>query len=520
MVVTTTKRRPNTKLIIRSATVEDLEGIYKLVEKVYPVMPPYPIDMLRGQINSYPEGHMVAVFNNTIVGYSASVRISGKKCLKPHTWREITGGGYGSTHDPEGDYLYGYEVCVDPEIRGYKIGQRFYNERKKIAAYLRLKGIAFAGRIPNLHKKMKEVGTVDKYLEMVQQKKIKDPVLGFQLRNGFEILGYFQNYLPYDKESMGYAVHLLWKNPAYIDEKSMVKSSRQLYVDKVRVATVQYAQRKIESFEEFSNIVGYFVEVTSEYKSDFVLFPEYITLQLLSIDNDEVPPHIAIEKMTSYTNKIKNLFQGLALKYNINIIAGSHPMIIDGKVMNISMIFLRDGSYHEQPKIHVTPDEAYWWNTQGGDKVKVIETDCGPIGVLICYDSEFPELTRHLVDQGMNILFVPYLTSERHGHSRVRYCCQARAVENQIYVVTAGNVGNLPKVHNMDIHYGQSCIITPCDFPFARDGIAAETTPNVEMVAFADLRLDSLLESRVSGTVRNLKDRRHDLYTVKWLNKE
>lgn len=108
------------------------------------------------------------------------------------------------------------------------------------------------------------------------------------------------------------------------------------------------------------------------------------------------------------------------------------------------------------------------------------------------------------------------MTDERQSYLRVRYCCQARAVENQIYVVMSGNVGNLPRVSNMDIQYAQSCILTPCDFPFSRDGIAADTTPNVETVAFADLRLDSLLEARNNGTVQNLKDRRHDLYSVKW----
>ena len=188
----------------------------------------------------------------------------------------------------------------------------------------------------------------------------------------------------------------------------------------------------------------------------------------------------------------------------------------DGRVRNVAYVFLRDGQVFSQPKIHPTPNEAYWWNITGGSRVTAIETDCGPIGVLVCYDAEFPELTRHLVDQGIQILFVPFCTDERQSYLRVRYCCQARAVENQLFVVMSGNVGNLPKVPNMELQYGQSCILTPCDFPFARDGIAADTTPNVETVAFADLRPETLLTARNSGTVKNLKDRRHDLYTVNW----
>lgn len=116
--------------------------------------------------------------------------------------------------------------------------------------------------------------------------------------------------------------------------------------------------------------------------------------------------------------------------------------------------------------------------------MSAIDTDCGPIGVLICYDAEFPELGRHLADQGVHIVFVPFCTDERQSYLRVRYCAQARAVENQCYIVMSGNVGNLPNVHNMDIQYAQSCVLTPCNFPFARDGVAADTTPNVEIVAF------------------------------------
>ena len=284
----------------------------------------------------------------------------------------------------------------------------------------------------------------------------------------------------------------------------------------VRIVTVQYKQRSVKSFEEFAKIVEYYVDVAGDYRADFLLFPELFTMQLLSIKNEEVEPEIAIEHMTSYTEKVKMLFHNLAIKYNVNIIAGSHPTKVDDQVRNVSYICLRDGNIHQQEKIHPTPDEKYWWQIQGGDEVKVIDTDCGPIGVLICYDSEFPELTRHLVNQGIQFLFVPFLTDNRQAFCRVKYCCMARAIENQIYVAMAGNVGNLPRVKNLDIQYAQSCIITPCDFPFARDGIAADTTPNVEMVAIADLRIDTLLEARESGAVRNLKDRRHDLYSVSW----
>lgn len=507
-------KNSSSTLIVRNALIGDVKNIALLTEKVYGKWGSYQENMVAGQINNFPEGHFVVEKDGVIVGYSASIRMGEKKAMQKHTWKEITGGGYGTTHDPKGDYLYGYEVCVDPSVRGNRIGQRIYNARKRLVKHLRLKGIVFAGRIPLYHKKYKQVNGVEDYIQKVLEKKIRDPILSFQLRNGFQVVGVIENYLPTDNESMGNAVHLAWYNPEYRDIE--VQQTRTLKPNSIRVATVQYQQRGIKSFEEFSQMVEYFVDVTSDYRSDFVVFPELFTMQLLSIENEQVKPHVAIEHMTKYTEQIKELFRNLAIKYNVNIIAGSHPTKVEGQVRNISYICLRDGSIHEQAKIHPTPDERYWWNIEGGDTVKVINTDCGPIGVLICYDSEFPELTRHLVDQGIQVLFVPFLTDNRQGYCRVRYCCQARAVENQIYVVMSGNVGNLPRVSNMDIQYAQSCILTPCDFPFARDGVAADTTPNVEMVAFADLRLDTLMEARQSGAVQNLKDRRHDLYSVQW----
>src|SRR5690606_28193317 len=215
-------------------------------------------------------------------------------------------------------------------------------------------------------------------------------------------------------------------------------------------------------------------------------FPELFALQLLSVEDQELSAAESIEALTRYTPRFKEAFSAMAVRYNINIIAGSHPTKVgNGRVENIAYVMLRDGGIYEQPKIHPTPSESYWWNIEGGDTLNVIDTDCGPIGVLICYDSEFPELGRHLVDQGANILFVPFCTDERQSYLRVRYSCQARAVENQCYVVMPGNVGNLPNVANIDIQYAQSCMLTPCDCPFARDGIAADTTTNVETVRIA-----------------------------------
>lgn len=116
----------------------------------------------------------------------------------------------------------------------------------------------------------------------------------------------------------------------------------------------------------------------------------------------------------------------------------------------------------------------------------------------------------------MQILFVPFLTDTQNGYSRVKLCAQARAIENECYVAIAGCVGNLPKVRNMDIQYAQSAVFTPCDFAFPANGIKAESTPNTEMILIADVDLELLKELHSFGSVTNLKDRREDIYEIKF----
>ncbi len=306
--------------------------------------------------------------------------------------------------------------------------------------------------------------------------------------------------------------------PHLSKKKSHPSKSKHFRVDKdhVRIAAVQYKQRKLTSFEEFAMYIEYFVRVVSEYQADFVLFPEAFPMQLMTMENKPISAEKAIAGVTVYTERFKQLMAEFAVKYQINIIGGSIASKLNDGIQKVCYVFLRDGSIHSQGKVHPTPDERQLYHLEGASQVNCIKTDCGLIGVLISYDIEFPELARHLVDQGAHIIFVPYCTDQSSSYLRIRYCAQARAVEDQCFVVISGNVGNLPDVHNMDVQYSQSCIFTPCDFPFARDGIAADTTPNVETIVVADVNIKTLNIARSQGSVMNLNDRRHDLYQFEW----
>jgi predicted amidohydrolase/predicted N-acetyltransferase YhbS len=506
------------KLIVRLAHAADAKPIAALSTKVYGKADAFSAAQIRGLINNFPEGQVVAEYEGKIVGHCATLIVSSRQAFAPHSWNEITGAGFGKVPPDNGDILYGMEVCVDPDFRRLRIGERFYRKRKELCQEFELKGIVIVGRMPGYARKRRQFPDPQTYLDAVVNKQIRDQVINFQLNQGFEPRGILPGYIAEDRQSGGNGAIMFWPNPLAPDEINFRLHRRKAKLpSSVRVATVQFQMRRIAAIDEFEEQVEYWVDVAADYASDFVCFPELYTLELLSIEDKKLEPVEAIEKIADYTERYSAFMEKLAVSYNINIIGGSHPTRMEnGDIRNVAYIFLRDGSTHRQDKLHPTPAERRWWNVKGGYGANVIPTDCGPIGVMICYDSEFPEFARHLCNQGALLLFVPFCTDERRGFLRVRYCCHARAVENQCYVVTSGVVGNLPNVENMDVHYAESAILTPSDFPFARDGVAADTAPNTETIAIADLSLDDLLTSRQSGAVQNLKDRRFDLYRVAW----
>ncbi|MFD2791379.1 Aliphatic amidase [Arenibacter antarcticus] len=463
-------------------------------------------------IQQFQEGQVVIKVNNHIAGCALSIIINYDDFDDQHTYQQITGEYTFNTHAKNGDVLYGIDVFIKPEFRGMRLGRRLYDYRKDLCERLNLKGVAFGGRIPNYHKYMDTL-TPKAYIDKVKRKEIHDPVLNFQISNDFHPTRILKNYLEGDAASNDYAVLLEWDNIYY--EKVNKKPSTSKRV--VRLGLIQWQMRSYKNLDDVLQQAEFFIDSVSGYRSDFALFPEFFNAPLMAEDNHLSEPE-AIRKLAMHTATIVKKFSELAISYNINIITGSMPEMQDGKLYNVGYLCKRDGTKERYEKLHITPDEARVWGMQGGNQLKTFDTDCGKIGVLICYDSEFPELSRLLADEGMDILFIPFLTDTQNGYSRVRYCAQARAIENECYVAIAGSVGNLPKVHNMDIQYAQSMVFTPCDFAFPANGIKAEATPNTEMILIVDLDLDLLTELNQFGSVRNLKDRRKDLFDLKKLN--
>jgi predicted amidohydrolase/GNAT superfamily N-acetyltransferase len=463
-------------------------------------------------INTFPEGQLAVYMNGKIVGCALSIIVDYDKFGDNHTYEQITGSYTFETHSKKGSVLYGIEVFVHPEARGLHLGRRLYDARKELAEKFNLRSIIFGGRIPNYHKYADQM-TPKEYIQKVKYKEIYDPVLSFQISNDFHVRKVLKNYLPEDTESAEYGTLMEWINIYYDPQQLNLRQNST-----VRLGLVQWQMRPYRSSEELNEQLDYFAEVVSGYKCDFMLLPELFNAPLMSEYNSATESD-AIRAISKHTEPIRKKLSDLAVKFNVNIIGGSMPEMRDEHLYNIGYLLRRDGTYESYEKIHITPNELKYWGMKGGDKVQVFDTDCGRIGILICYDVEFPELARIMAMQDMEILFVPFLTDTQNAYSRVRNCAQARAIENECYVAIAGSIGNLPKVKNMDIQYAQSMVFTPCDFPFPSNGVKGEATTNTEMVLIVDVDLDLLKEIHEFGSVRTKKDRRTDLYDIKLLEK-
>ncbi len=497
------------KIEINQLTMNDYEHLKESMLKAYENWGAYWKEShIRRLLEVFPRGQICVKVNGQVVGTALSIIVDYGRFSDEHTYEEITGSYTFSTHDPKGDVLYGIEIFVHPDYQGMRLARRLYNARKELCEQLNLRAIVAGGRLPEYSKYADKLQAKE-YIEKVKNRQIFDSTLTFQIANDFHVKKILKNYMPGDRESLHYASLIEWNNIYYEPRKKLLNSKKS----NVRISLIQWQMRALKDFDALCEQVEFFVDAAAAYESDFILFPEYFHAPLMA-DFNHLPEADAIRKLSEYTTRLKEKFMEYAISYNANIITGSMPELVEGKLLNVGYLCRRNGTVEKYEKLHVTPSEKLAWGMRGGTILKTYDTDCGKIGVLICYDSEFPELSRLLAEEGMQILFVPFLTDTQSAYTRVKHCAQARAIENECFVAIAGSVGNLPKVNNMDIQYAQSAVFTPSDFAFPTNAIKAEATPNTEMNLIVDLDLDLLKDLHYHGSVRTLSDRRKDLYTL------
>lgn len=506
------------RLILRTLTEGDYDNMVALQQVCFPTIDPWTREEFVSQVRTFPEGQIGIEVDGRLVATASSLIVDDDDYESWHDWRTLSDNGRITNHDPEGDTLYGIEIQVHPEMRGHRLARRLYEARKDLCRRMNLRRMAIGGRIPGYRDHAERL-TAAEYVELVVRKRLMDPVLTAQLSNGFVLDALIPDYLPDDEDSAGYATSMVWANLDHVPDRS--RRRRRRAVQRMRVGFVQWRMDPAETWEDFANRVTFCVDVAADRRADVLLFPELFTLPLLTLVGDVKQASDGARALAGFADRIFELLSDLAVRYNVNIVGGSTLVIGDeGQLLNVAPICHRNGQIETQPKLHITPDEARWWGVQGGDSLKTYDLDCGRIGVLICYDSEFPELPRLLTEWGARLLLVPYNTTDRYGHVRVSICSRARAIENHLFVMTAGCVGNLPHVKNADVHFAQSALYTPSDVQFPMDGIAVQAPPNHETVVVHEIDLEQGRRQRREGTVHNWLDRRTDLTEVIWRGKK
>lgn len=280
-------------------------------------------------------------------------------------------------------------------------------------------------------------------------------------------------------------------------------------MSRIRVAAVQYFIRPVDRFEAFRAQIESLVDTARDYDCQLVVLPEYCTLQLLTLGDVRRPVAEQVRDLARQAPRYVETMSEVARKNRVYVLSGSIPVAMpNGEIQNHAFLFNPDGAHGVQAKLHMTRFEAEDWKMSAGSQFRVFDTALGRVAIAICYDVEFPEIARAAALAGVHLLLVPSCTDDRQGFLRVRYCAHARAIENQIYVVVSHTVGSLPMVPAVSLNYGQAAILTPSDFSFARDGVIAEGDINQETMVIGEMNMDTISDSRTSGTVLPLVDSR------------
>ena len=208
------------KVIIRSMKLDDVPKVVELQKESFPHMAAEGViwkpEQLMAHLKIFPEGQFCAEYKGEIVGSCSSLIIKLEPEYKEHSWLEACGDSFFKNHDKKGDTLYAADVSTHPKYRRLGIASKLYDTRKQLAVKLNLKRIIAGGRIFNYCEYAKQMSPLE-YVQKVKKKEIKEPVLSFQLRNGFKFIKILPNYLK-DPRSLNYATFIEWKNPLFVEK--------------------------------------------------------------------------------------------------------------------------------------------------------------------------------------------------------------------------------------------------------------------------------------------------------------
>ena len=277
---------------------------------------------------------------------------------------------------------------------------------------------------------------------------------------------------------------------------------------KVRVAAAQYPIDAIGSWAVYEQKLTRWFQEASENGAQLLLFPEYGAMELARMSSPEIwsDLQLSIDFVGGLREKIDALHGELAERHRVFVVAASLPQRdAEGVAHNIARVISPKGKIAEQRKLMMTRTEREKWRVEGGRDVCVFDTSIGCFGIAICYDAEFPLIARAMSDAGAAMVLVPSCTESLHGYYRVRVGAQARALENQCFVVHSPTVGEALWSPAVDTNVGAACVYGPPDLGFPEDGVVASGTLNDAQWLYAELDLSAVARVRLDGAVLNNK---------------
>jgi predicted amidohydrolase len=270
----------------------------------------------------------------------------------------------------------------------------------------------------------------------------------------------------------------------------------------VRAAVANWKLRSIRTDGQFYNHAQEFLHQAHELGAELVVLPELFSLELLHLAK-QVTAKESPRYLVQFFDEIEGWLLRMSQNSGMVIVGGSHFKFENEQIENIAPIAFPNGSLYRQPKNKLTVYERSEWGITEGRGLTQLP---GKLGVGVCYDSEFPEGTRRLAENGAIFYGVPAWTETRRGFQRVRWSCLARAVENQIFVLHSSLVGDIGR-EPVPESYGSSAIIAPSIAPFPMEAILAETKLNEDDLVVAGLDTGELFAARTEGDVTNWADR-------------
>ncbi len=272
----------------------------------------------------------------------------------------------------------------------------------------------------------------------------------------------------------------------------------------MKVATAAYNLDWLDSWSQYEDKLNHWVDQAAENGADLLVFPEYGAMELSTLDGPAVAGDLerSIQAVSGRMEEVHSLHQRLAREYKTYILGASAPVVTGtGRPVNRVEFYTPDGFQDHQDKQIMTRFEREQWDIAPGGPLKLFDTALGKIGVLICYDSEFPLLGRALSEA--DLILVPSCTEALSGYWRVRIGAMSRALENQCVTVMASLVGNNDWSEAVDMNTGMGGVFGPPDKGFPQTGVLGEGTLNQPGWTYADIDLSAIADVRADGHVLN-----------------